>query len=120
MKMNVSTALWIVTAILAPGGTMVTVLNFHTSDEWFYLGLLLIGIAGICLNAGLVACRSRTLDQEYDSGYDAGFRDGRREAKPVVVKIDQGRTKNGGIPKTPFRPLAGISSPARRTPTDQD
>lgn len=120
MDIKVSTALWILAGALGPSGAAITLANFDTGSEWFFVGMFAFGAGGVCVNAGLIAHRSRTLDQEYDSGYDAGFRDGRRQARPVVVNLDQGKAKDGGIPQAPFRPLAGVSSPSRRSQTDKD
>lgn len=120
MKIKVSTALWLLAAALAPMGALTTAHHFNPADPWFFIGLFLFGAAGVCVNAGMIAHRSRTLDQEYDSGYDAGFRDGRRQAKPVVVNIDQGRIRDARIPQAPLRPLAGLGSSPRWAPTNKD
>lgn len=120
MHIKVSTALWLIAGALALSGVLTTIHHFDPMDPWFFIGLFLFGAGGVGVNAGMIAHRSRTLDQEYDSGYDAGFRDGRRQAKPVVVKIDQGKVKDAGIPQAPFRPLAGLSSPPRWAPTHKD
>jgi len=85
---------WAVAVVIGNAGVGVTVLDFNPDHPWFFVGLSLILLAGMCFNTGYIVRRTRRLNEEFSAGYRVGERAGRRSSRPVVVNLDERRAAN--------------------------
>jgi hypothetical protein len=90
-----------VLAALGLGGAAIVNQDFDPSNPWFFVGLTIIILTAITANAILRETRTRTLNDEFDTGYRVGYRAGRR-ASLTVARTSPERSRRP-IPLRPKR-----------------
>lgn len=86
--MSITAALFVTSGSLGMSGIVDTIVNFNAQSPWYYVGLLLVGMAGTTGLAGTVMTKRARINTAFDIGFDAGFKRGRCVGRPVVVDLD--------------------------------
>lgn len=87
-----------VLAAVGLGGVAIVNQDFDPDNPWFFVGLTVIILTAIASNAVMREARTRTMNDEFDTGYRVGYRAGRRASLTVA------RSSPGPSKPVPLRP----------------
>jgi hypothetical protein len=92
-----------VLAVIGIGAFGLVDADFTTKSPWFFIGLTLFVVVAVATNVVLRERRTRTLNDEFETGYRVGYRAGRRASLTVAR------------PAAPARPSRPIPLRPKRT-----